>query len=127
MYLGKHLGRASRCFPQVCDALQSYRVPLNFKNTGKPVAHTGHFRECCRKGERRTWPLSCIQLRSHKVAITTEAPLRKANKSLGPNRTFQSMQAGERTNPDGRPVANTILLSIPDQEFSGIRPHLEFV
>jgi CRP-like cAMP-binding protein len=53
--------------------------------------------------------------------------LRKANKSLGPNRTFQSVQAGERTNPDGRPVANTILLSIPDQEFSGIRPHLEFV
>ena len=53
--------------------------------------------------------------------------MRKANKSLGPNRTMQPVQAGERTNPDGRSVANTILLSISDAEFNAIRPHLQFV
>jgi CRP-like cAMP-binding protein len=31
----------------------------------------------------------------------------------------------ERTTLDGRPVANKILLSIPDNEFSAIGPHLE--
>ena len=31
----------------------------------------------------------------------------------------------ERTTVDGRPVANKILLSIPDNEFSAIGPHLE--
>jgi CRP-like cAMP-binding protein len=31
----------------------------------------------------------------------------------------------ERTTPDGRPVANKILLSIPENEFSMIGPHLE--
>ena len=37
------------------------------------------------------------------------------------------MNRGERTNPEGKPVANTILLSIPDHEYDTIRPHLEFV
>jgi CRP-like cAMP-binding protein len=31
----------------------------------------------------------------------------------------------QRTTPDGRPVANRILLSIPDNEFLAIGPHLE--
>src|ERR1700719_1445893 len=34
---------------------------------------------------------------------------------------------GERTNPAGKPVANAILLSIPDHEFEEIRPYLDFV
>jgi CRP-like cAMP-binding protein len=34
---------------------------------------------------------------------------------------------GERTNPAGRPVANKILLSIPDAEYRRVRPHLEFL
>ncbi len=34
---------------------------------------------------------------------------------------------GERTNPAGKPVANAILLSIPDNEFTLLRPHLQFV
>jgi CRP-like cAMP-binding protein len=37
------------------------------------------------------------------------------------------MRPGERTNPDGKPVTNRILLSISDSEFRAIRPHLEFV
>jgi CRP-like cAMP-binding protein len=40
---------------------------------------------------------------------------------------FQTVLAGERTNHTGKPVANTILLSIPDREFALIRPHLDFV
>jgi len=36
-------------------------------------------------------------------------------------------RAGERTNIDGKPIANTILLSLPDDEFVAIRPHLHFV
>jgi CRP-like cAMP-binding protein len=35
--------------------------------------------------------------------------------------------AGERTNFEGKPVANTILLSIPDAEFNALREDLEFV
>jgi len=37
------------------------------------------------------------------------------------------LNAGERTNPAGKPVANAILLSIPNEEFQTIRPHLQFV
>ncbi len=61
-----------------------------------------------------------------KLYESSEAPLRKANKSR-PNRPPQSVQPGERTNPDGKPVVNAILLSIPDHEFQAIRPHLQFV
>lgn len=32
-----------------------------------------------------------------------------------------------RTNPEGRPVANKILLALPDEEFRTIRPHLHFL
>jgi CRP-like cAMP-binding protein len=37
------------------------------------------------------------------------------------------LQAGERTNPAGKPIVNNILLSIPSGEFAAIRPHLEFM
>ena len=46
--------------------------------------------------------------------------------TTAPTRT-ESLLPGERTNPEGKPVANSILLSIPDQEFAALRPHLEFV
>jgi len=36
-------------------------------------------------------------------------------------------RAGERTNIEGKSVANTILLSLPDDEFAALRPHLHFV
>jgi CRP-like cAMP-binding protein len=37
------------------------------------------------------------------------------------------VQSGERTNAAGKPVSNTILLSISDSDYSSIRPHLEYV
>jgi hypothetical protein len=37
------------------------------------------------------------------------------------------LRAGERTDPSGRPIKNHILLSIPDEEYNLLRPHLEFV
>lgn len=38
-----------------------------------------------------------------------------------------TLHPGERTNSEGKPVGNAILLSIPDGEFDAIRPHLYFV
>src|SRR5712671_6371945 len=37
------------------------------------------------------------------------------------------VQAGERTNTSGKAVANRILLTIPDDEYTAIRPHLEYL
>jgi CRP-like cAMP-binding protein len=37
------------------------------------------------------------------------------------------VQAGERTNPQGKPVSNRILLAMPDSEYRSIRPGLEFL
>jgi CRP-like cAMP-binding protein len=48
-------------------------------------------------------------------------------KKLESTRASQSIKPGERTSPDGKPVANNILLSIPDDEFNNLRPHLQFV
>jgi len=38
-----------------------------------------------------------------------------------------TLQSGERTNTAGRPVSNKILLSIPDHEYSVLRPHLDYI
>jgi CRP-like cAMP-binding protein len=40
---------------------------------------------------------------------------------------LQVVQSGERTNPEGKPVGNLILLSIADSDYSSLRPHLEYV
>jgi len=40
---------------------------------------------------------------------------------------LQIVQSGERTNTDGKPVSNIILLSISDSDYSSLRPHLEYV
>jgi len=37
------------------------------------------------------------------------------------------LRAGERTNSDGKAIKNKILLSLPDSEFSAIRPYLELL
>src|ERR1700694_5453157 len=37
------------------------------------------------------------------------------------------VQSGERTNTDGKPVSNLILLSISDSDYNSLRPHLEYV
>ncbi len=51
----------------------------------------------------------------------------KASRPAVTVRVPQPLNVGERTNPIGKPVANAILLSIPDDEFDAIRPHLHFV
>jgi len=40
---------------------------------------------------------------------------------------LQVVQSGERTNAEGKPISNIILLSISDVDFSSLRPHLEYV
>ena len=40
---------------------------------------------------------------------------------------LQIVQAGERTNPEGKPIRNKLLLAAGDEEFQLIRPYLEFV
>ena len=42
-------------------------------------------------------------------------------------KNLQVVQSGERTNTDGKPVGNIILLSISDSDYSLLRPHLEYV
>ena len=43
------------------------------------------------------------------------------------NKGLQVVQSGERTNTDGKPVSNLILLSASDKDYSSLRPHLEYV
>ena len=43
------------------------------------------------------------------------------------NRDLKTVLSGERTNAAGKPVSNLILLSIPDSDYSALRPHLEYV
>ncbi len=40
---------------------------------------------------------------------------------------LQVVQSGERTNAEGKPVSNIILLSISDSDYRSLRPHLEYV
>src|SRR3984893_3906677 len=40
---------------------------------------------------------------------------------------LQVVQSGERTNTDGKPVSDIILLSISDGDYTSLRPHLEYV
>ena len=37
------------------------------------------------------------------------------------------MHSGERTNPEGKPVSNHILLSVSDSEYSSLRPYLGYL
>src|SRR5579863_366903 len=53
--------------------------------------------------------------------------MHKTHRNGGQGRRPQALYPGERTNPEGKPVANSILLSISDDAFDRIRPHLEFV
>jgi CRP-like cAMP-binding protein len=40
---------------------------------------------------------------------------------------LQVVKSGERTNADGKPVGNILLLSISDSDYFALRPHLEYV
>lgn len=42
-------------------------------------------------------------------------------------KNLQTVQAGERTNAEGKPVGNIILLTISETDYHSIRPHLEYV
>jgi CRP-like cAMP-binding protein len=42
-------------------------------------------------------------------------------------RNVQPVQSGERTNIEGKPVSNKILLALSDSEYLSVRAHLEFV
>jgi CRP-like cAMP-binding protein len=43
------------------------------------------------------------------------------------NKELRVLQSGERTNAEGKPVSSLILLSIPESDYSTLRPHLEYV
>lgn len=43
------------------------------------------------------------------------------------SKNIQVLNAGERTNPAGKPVSNIILLSIVDDDYEALRPDLEYV
>jgi CRP-like cAMP-binding protein len=40
---------------------------------------------------------------------------------------LQVVQSDERTNAEGKPVSNLVLLSISDSDYRSLRPHLEYV
>src|SRR5208283_4808371 len=42
-------------------------------------------------------------------------------------KSFRVMRAGERTNVEGKPVSNKVLLAIPDNEFQLMRPNLTYL
>jgi hypothetical protein len=39
----------------------------------------------------------------------------------------KTVQLGERKTPDGKPIRNKILLSLPEREYRLIHPHLKFL
>ena len=43
------------------------------------------------------------------------------------NKDLQVVRSGERTNANGKPVSNIILLSISESDYNSLRPHLEYV
>ncbi len=51
----------------------------------------------------------------------------RVTKKPRPIRILQPVHPGERTSPDGKAVANSILLSVSDHEFNRIRPNLQFL
>ena len=42
-------------------------------------------------------------------------------------KNFRVVQAGERTNVDGKPVRNKVLLATPDNEYELMRPDLTYI
>ena len=53
--------------------------------------------------------------------------MRGKNTIVVPGSETQTLRAGERTNGEGKPVANNILLSVPDGEFATFRQDLKYV
>jgi CRP-like cAMP-binding protein len=59
--------------------------------------------------------------------IALEATLRKTYRDVEKNLGLPGVRPGERTNFEGKAVANSILLAIPDEEFAGLREKLYYV
>ncbi len=53
--------------------------------------------------------------------------MRKAHEVVETNLGSQIIRSGERTNFEGKPVVNSILLAVPDDEFAGIRNKLQYL
>lgn len=53
--------------------------------------------------------------------------MQKTNRIVVPGSETNTLLAGERTNGEGKPIANAILLTIPDHEFAGIRQEFKHV
>ncbi len=43
------------------------------------------------------------------------------------SKNSQGVKSGDRTNAEGKPVSNLILLSMSDGDYASLRPHLEYV
>lgn len=53
--------------------------------------------------------------------------MRRTNRIVVPGSQTHTLRSGERTNGEGKPVANKILLTLPDNEFAAIRQELKYV
>lgn len=53
--------------------------------------------------------------------------MEKIIRVVGKKRETPAARPGERTNAEGKPVGNSILLAIPDEEFSLIRERLQYL
>ncbi len=53
--------------------------------------------------------------------------MRKNTQVVGNSMESQVVRPGERTNSEGKPIANSILLAIPDEEFAMIRDGLNYL
>lgn len=53
--------------------------------------------------------------------------MRKMDRVVERDLEIPTVRPGERTNSEGRPVGNLILLAIPDEEFVGLRERLSYV
>ena len=61
------------------------------------------------------------------LEMSTEATVQQNTQVVGKSMESQVMRPGERTNFEGKPIANSILLSIPDEEFAMIRDALHYL
>ena len=53
--------------------------------------------------------------------------MRGKNTIVVPGSEIQTLRPGERTNGEGKPIANKVLLTIPDAEFATLRQELKYV
>jgi CRP-like cAMP-binding protein len=57
----------------------------------------------------------------------TEAIVERIHRVVGKNLESRALRPGERTNFEGKAISNSILLGIPDEEFSALRDALQYL